>query len=198
MRMLAAMNIPANDAILLNRLRSGDEQALDELFVAWHGYLYKIAYAILHDTDAAKDAVQDVFIRIWQKRAEIDITSTLKGYLQRAAVNQCLMVLRRRKPASDPDIILVGMQDPAPSASDRLQAESLETLVQAAVEQLPEQCRLIFRLSRFEELSYNEIADLLDLSPKTVENQIGKALKSLRRTLAPWLAILLPVLPTTI
>lgn len=192
MRMLAAMNVPANDNILLDQLRTGDEQALDSLFANWHGYLYKIAYAMLRDTDAAKDAVQDVFIRIWQKRTEIEVKSTLKGYLQRAIVNQCLAVLRSRKLSSDPELALAGLPDTSPSASDRLQAESLEILVQAAVGQLPEQCRIIFRLSRFQELSHNEIADLLDLSPKTVENQIGKALRSLRQTLAPWLVLLVP------
>ncbi|MEQ1747503.1 MAG: RNA polymerase sigma-70 factor [Saprospiraceae bacterium] len=190
--MLAAMNVPANDNILLDQLRTGDEQALDSLFANWHGYLYKIAYAMLRDTDAAKDAVQDVFIRIWQKRTEIEVKSTLKGYLQRAIVNQCLAVLRSRKLSSDPELALAGLPDTSPSASDRLQAESLEILVQAAVGQLPEQCRIIFRLSRFQELSHNEIADLLDLSPKTVENQIGKALRSLRQTLAPWLVLLVP------
>lgn len=196
--MLAAMNIPANDKTLLDRLSMGDEKALDELFVAWHGYLYKIAYAMLRESDAAKDAVQDVFIRIWQKRNEIEVKSTLKGYLQRAVVNQCLMVMRRRKSASDPETVLAAVPDSAPSAADRLQAESVETLVQAAIEQLPPQCRNIFRLSRFEELSYSEIADLLDLSPKTVENQIGKALGTLRRTLAPWLAVLLPILSSSV
>ncbi|MFN0015252.1 MAG: RNA polymerase sigma factor [Saprospiraceae bacterium] len=187
------MNVPANDRILLDRLRKSDEQALDSLFADWHSYLYKIAYAMLRDSDAAKDAVQEVFIRIWQKRTEIEVKSTLKGYLQRAVVNQCLAVLRSRKPTSDPEIILAALPDSAPSAYDRLQTESLEILVQAAVGQLPEQCRIIFRLSRFEELSYNEIADLLNLSPKTVENQIGKALRSLRQKLAPWLVLLVHV-----
>lgn len=188
------MNIFETDKILLDRLRAGDEQALDQLFTSWHGYLYTIAYSMLRDTDMAKDAVQEVFIRFWQKRETIEISSTLKGYLQRAIVNQCLAVLRQKKNHTSPDEQQLRMTDPTPSAAEQLHADSLEQLVHAAIDRLPEQCRIIFRLSRFEELSYREIAEHLDLSPKTVENQIGKALRILREELSPWLSILLPLL----
>ncbi len=183
-----------NEKNLLEGLRSGDEKALDALFGQWHNYLFKIAYSMLADADGAKDAVQDVFIRIWQKRAEIEVKSTLKGYLQRSVVNQCLGVLQQRKAFSNPEDYQFLLPDAAPSAAEKLHADSLDRLVHAAIDRLPEQCRLIFRLSRFEDLSYREIAEQLELSPKTIENQIGKALRILREELAPWLALLLPVL----
>ena len=186
------MNLVTNDKTLLDQLRSGDEQALDTLFETWHGYLFKIAFSMLRDSDAAKDAVQEVFIRFWQKRAEIEVKSTLKGYLQRAIVNQCLAVLRQHKTFSNPDEQHSLLPDPAPSPSDQLHADSLQHLVNAAIDRLPNQCRVIFRLSRFEECSHREIAEQLGLSPKTIENQIGKALRILREELAPWLTMLLP------
>lgn len=192
------MNTFTEDKTLLDRLRSGDEQALDTLFETWHGYLFKIAYSMLGDTDAAKDAVQDVFIRFWQKRDEIEVKHTLKGYLQRAIVNQCLAVLRQQKNFSSPDSQQGLLPDPTPSASDHLHANLLENLIHAAIDRLPEQCRLIFRLSRFEELSHREIAEHLHLSPKTIENQIGKALRILREELAPWLPVFLALAATSV
>lgn len=183
-----------SEKALLERFRSGDEKALDTLFGQWHNYLFKIAYSMLADADGAKDAVQEVFIRIWQKRAEIEVKTTLKGYLQRAIVNQCLSVLQQRKAFSNPDEYRFLLPDNTPSVAEKLHADSLGRLVHAAIDRLPEQCRLIFRLSRFEDLSYREIAEQLELSPKTIENQIGKALRILREELAPWLPLLLPVL----
>lgn len=174
---------------VIKRLNKGDEGALDELFEAYYGYLFHIAYVIVRQTDTAKDCVQDVFVRIWQKREAIEINTTLKGYLQRAVVNECIGVLRKNKAFAQPDAQVVDM---SPSALEHLESESLERLLALAIERLPEQCRLIFRMSRIEELTYREIAENLDISPKTVENQIGKALKSLRADLAPWLPLLLP------
>jgi RNA polymerase sigma-70 factor (ECF subfamily) len=187
------MSHPTDEKNLLERLRADDERALDALFRTWHGYLFKIAFSMLGNADAAQDAVQEVFVRFWHKRHEIEVQTTLKGYLQRSIVNQCLAVLRQQKPVSALTEHQAQVPDTAPSAPDTLHADSLETLVHAAIERLPEQCRLIFRLSRFDELSRREIAEQLDISLKTVENQIGKALRILRDELAPWLSLLLPL-----
>lgn len=184
------MEVRSDEQLLLDRLRQGDEAALDQLFEHYYRYLFKIAYGTLHDTDAAKDCVQEVFLRFWQKRSEIEVKTTLKGYLQRSIVNECLGLLRKRKTYALPETH-AALPDPDHSPLQQLESESLSALVQAAIERLPEQCRLIFRLSRTEEMSYREIAEHLDLSPKTVENQIGKALKQLRADLGPWLSILL-------
>ena len=185
------MEVHTDEKHLLDRLRQGDEAALDQLFADYYRYLFKIAHATLHDTDAAKDCVQEVFLRFWQKRGEIEVKTTLKGYLQRSIVNECLGLLRKRKTFALPET-QAALPDPAHSPLQHLESDSLAALVQTAIERLPEQCRLIFRLSRTEEMTYREIAEHLDLSPKTVENQIGKAIKQLRADLGPWLSILLP------
>ncbi len=181
-----------DECSVIQRLNRGDERALDEIFDTYYGYLFHIAFAILRQTDVAKDCVQEVFVRIWQKRETLEISSTLKGYLQRAVVNECLGLIRKKQPFDIPDM---HVPDTVPSAQEHLEAENMEHLLSLAIERLPEQCRLIFRMSRMEEMSYREIAESLDLSPKTVENQIGKALKSLRADLGPWLPLLLPTIP---
>ena len=178
---------------LLDRLRQGDEKAFDQIFETYYGYLFKIAFSILPEQDAAKDCVQEVFVRIWQKSATLEVRTTLKGYLQQSIVHECLAYLRKKKNAGLPEPAAT-LPDRSHSVIEHLEMESLSTLVNAAIEKLPEQCRLIFRMSRMDEMSYREIAELLDLSPKTVENQIGRALKQLRTDLAPWLAVLLPLL----
>jgi RNA polymerase sigma-70 factor (family 1) len=179
-----------DESIVIQRLNRGDESALDEIFEAYYGYLFRIAFTILRQTDSAKDCVQDVFVRIWQKRETLEISSSLKGYLQRAVVNECLGALRKDKSFADPDIYL---PDSSPNAQQHLESENMAQLLSSAIERLPDQCKLIFRMSRIEEMTYREIAESLGLSPKTVENQIGKALKSLRADLGPWLPLVLPV-----
>jgi RNA polymerase sigma-70 factor (ECF subfamily) len=184
------METHSEEKLLLDRLRQSDETALHELFETYYRYLFKIAHSMLRDTDAAKDCVQEVFLRFWQKRTEIEVKTTLKGYLQRSIVNECLGLLRKKKNTLQFET-QTALPDPAHSPLEHLESDSLTVLVQAAIERLPEQCRLIFRLSRNEEMSYREIAEHLNLSPKTVENQIGKALKQLRADLGPWLSVFL-------
>lgn len=184
------MIYPSDEKQLLDRLRLGEEAALDALFESYYGYLFKIAYSILRDAEPAKDCVQEVFLRFWQKRETLEVTATLKGYLQRAMVNECLGYLRRQKTFSAVEEQRA-LPDPSFSPLQQLEAESLERLLKTAIELLPEQRRLIFRLSRVEGMSYREIAEQLQLSPKTVENQIGKALRQLREELSPWLGVFL-------
>ncbi|MCC6412970.1 MAG: RNA polymerase sigma-70 factor [Saprospiraceae bacterium] len=184
-----------NENQLLERLKAGEESALDQLFNTWYPYLFRIAYTMLQETDAAKDCVQEVFFRFWQKRETLEIKSTLKGYLQRSIVNECLALRRRQKGFTQPEEHTT-LPDTAASALQHLESESMESLIHEAINRLPEQCALIFRMSRLEEMSYREIAEHLDLSPKTVENQIGKALKTLREVLSPWLSVLLTAATT--
>ncbi|MBL7782429.1 MAG: RNA polymerase sigma-70 factor [Saprospiraceae bacterium] len=172
----------------LANLQRGDESALDPIFDKYYPYLYRIAFQMLLDSNMAKDMVQDVFFKLWQNRSTIIIHATLKGYLQRAIINQCISFKRTQgKVALTPQVMpyyteSIGMQE-------FLEAESMEIRVREAIERLPDQCAQVFRLSRFEEMSYQEIADHLGIAPKTVENHISKALKNLRETLKPFLSI---------
>ena len=178
------------ERVWLVYLQRDDDSALDLIFQKYYPYLYRIAHQILSDSSMAKDMVQEVLFRLWQNRATIHVNTSLKGYLQRSIINQCISFKRKQGKFSLTENHLpyvtqaIGMQE-------TLEAESLETRIRIAIDQLPEQCAIIFRLSRFEEMSYQEIARQLGISPKTVENQIGKALKILRENLKPYLGIVL-------
>lgn len=165
------------------------EQAFDTLFTDWFGKLYTYAFSVLQDASAAEEAVQSVFGKIWEKRAQLDVHTSLKAYLYGSVYHECMNALRheQRKQAHRRHA-LYGARQVVNDAHIKSEMGELEMRLKQAIEELPDQCRAIFQLSRFGELKYREIAEQLDLSVKTVEAQIAKALKHLRLKLADFLA----------
>jgi RNA polymerase sigma-70 factor (ECF subfamily) len=132
--------------------------------------------------------VQNVFYKLWEKRDQVDIQTSLKAYLYKAVYHESLNYLKHEKVKSVHQAHAVHSIDQSSDHSEnKLMQTELETKIQKALNDLPEQCRTIFQLSRFEELKYREIADTLGLSIKTVENQMGKALKIMRSKLVEFL-----------
>ena len=164
------------------------EKVFREYFVALTYYARKF----INDTDSAKEIVHQVFINIWEKREEINIDRPLRSYLYTAVHNRSLNYLRDRKRFHDEDAADPALQkefvnyDP-----DILEAQETEARVARAISRLPERCAEVFRLSRYEEKKYCEIAELMNISEKTVEVQISKALKILREELKDLLTIVL-------
>ena len=128
------------------------------------------------------------FLKFWRKREKIVITTSLKAYLRRAAVNKTLNYIRDQKVKPDGEDRLPPLESKSVSINQQLEAAELKILIDRSIDQLPKRCRLVFVLSRFEDMSYQEIADKLDISIKTVENQISKALKYLRASLGPYIS----------
>jgi RNA polymerase sigma-70 factor (ECF subfamily) len=161
------------------------EQAFEENFRTYYQGLYAYAFTILRDEAMAGEVVQEVFYRVWLKRDRLEIRSSMKGYLYRAIYNACMDQLKQTnfQPLSD----ATSDED----ADRKIAWDELQKSLQKALNQLPEQCRTIFQLSRFEGLKYQDIARHLDLSVKTVEAQMGKALRRLRVALAEFLTILI-------
>lgn len=182
------------DEELLALLREDGESAIDLIFRKYYAFLCKSVYRIIPDTQITEDLAQEVFYGLWKKREQLKINTSLKAYLKRAALNKALNYIRDQKidfrnaPAKEE---LVSKQD---SIVQELVADNLQQEIDAAIDNLPEKCRLVFVLSRFEEMSYRQIAQQLDISIKTVENQISKALKFLRIALAEHLPLGLLVL----
>lgn len=182
------MNKPVNNPSngdLLAALRNGDERALDQIFHDHYAYLCRAVYRVLPDAVMAEDLVQEVFLELWRKRAQLNISQSLRAYLRRAAINRTLNYIRDQKLVVDDEAAMpIHLSSQESNALQQLQAEELEDHLKLAIDRLPERCRLVFGLSRFEGLSNKEIATQLSVSIKTVENQMTKALKLLRSALA--------------
>ena len=148
---------------------------------------------IVKDMDDASDIVQQVFVNMWQRREEINIHTSARAYLYKMVYNASLDFLKnkkikRRHSKEAPEINNVT------AFADKAAENELEVKIEQAITKLPEQCRKIFRMSRFENLKYREIATVLNISEKTVENQMGKALKIMKETLKEYLPILFIVM----
>lgn len=175
---------------LLERLRQDDRTALRELFHQQYLAVCGAIRRLIPDQGLAEDLAQEVFIRFWEKRHQLHITSSLPGYLRRMAINEALAHLRRKKYYIEELTPQISGGEAADGEHHLLHSE-LEDQIRTAIDQLPPRCRLVFQLSRFEELTYQEIADQMEISIKTVENQMGKALRVLREQLGPYLSSLI-------
>lgn len=162
------------------------ERIFKEQFKKLHAY----AYSILQDSDEAEEAVQNVFYKLWEKKEKIPELQSVAAYLYRSVYNECMNFVKHEKVKNTYEAHAIHHGGLASSAVDNAETKELEGRIAEALSSLPEQCRTIFQMSRFEELKYREIADKLGLSVKTIENQMGKALKILRTKLADYMTIL--------
>lgn len=182
----------ASETNLLEAIREGDETAFEMIFKEYYQSLCRYANSFLSDREEAEEVVQASFIGIWEKRNTLQINTSLKAYLYQAIRNRCLNVIKHEKVKqqhAQHQVVMMPNHDEA--TADTVLSNELEKKIYLAMQALPEQCRLVFKLSRFEELKYQEIADQLNISVKTVENQIGKALKIMREQLREYLPIIL-------
>ncbi|MCK5066404.1 MAG: RNA polymerase sigma-70 factor [Bacteroidales bacterium] len=167
----------------------------EQLFRDYFPPLMAFARKILVDEDDAREVVHLVFIKLWEKRNEVDLSTSLKSYLFTSVHNRSLNVIRDRKKFSSGEVPEVaGEWD----VSAQIESMELEGKIREVIDSLPEKCREIFEMNRFEGLKYGEIASKLDISIKTVENQMSKALKILREQLGKYLTILLWLLLYTL
>ncbi len=166
------------------RLQQGDESGLRWLFDRYYKVLVADAHRILKDPDACQDMVQDAFAALWIRRKTLVIQHQVGGYLRRTVVNKTLNYLKTSKRLQFGDeAAWVDMEAEEPAGGKEDRHVALEHAVHTAIDQLPEKCRLVFVLSRFEDKSNREIAEALGISVKTVENQMTKALRVLRSIL---------------
>lgn len=182
--MAAALSPDALETRLVH-LRATDEAAFMELlFRAFYRPLGQVIQRVVQDRDATEDLLQDVFARVWQGREKLSITTTYRAYLYRAALNAALRYVERGKRQVAWDDAPAAAEPVGRAADEELHHQEATASVEAALAALPPQCRAVFMLSRYEEMSYQQIAEALEISPKTVENQMGKALRILRQQLS--------------
>ena len=172
-------------------LRRGDEAAFDAVFQQWYAPLCHYACRLADgDMDEAEDVVQQAFVKLWERRAQLEVAWSLKAYLYKAVHNASLNRLRSRKVQSKYLDFNAQQLATMHTQPDDTTPDLLERF-RRAMDSLPPQCRHVFELSRFESLKYREIADQLGISIKTVETQMGKALRVMRVQLADYLITLL-------
>ena len=164
----------------LERIRRGDAEAFEALFRALAPGLCALATRYVESRAVAEEIVQDLFFDLWSRRGELAIGQSLTSYLYVATRHRALNHVRRERQASRFRASTLRLADEIDISAPG-EAELLDALeLQEAIDALPARCRLVFTLSRYQDLSYGEIASSLGLSVKTVETQMGRALKALR------------------
>ena len=169
-----------------------DKTAFEGLFRSKYSVLCGYANTFLKDPDASEEIIQELMFNIWLNRDRFIINSSLDSYLFRAVRNSCMNLLKHMEVRDNHKAWSKARGSvPEYSPEDSLIVNELEIRIREAIDNLPPERRKVFILSRYENLSYAEIAGILEISVKTVENQMGKALKTLREGLAEYLPLLL-------
>ena len=149
------------------------------MFRTYYASLCRLVYPIVRDRDAAEDIVQDVFMKIWRNQTALDENRSVKAYLSRAAINTALHFLEKNQRTARWDDSLADRYG-ANATEEGLAYQETEQKIAHALERLPPKCKVVFSLSRFEDMSYAEIAQHLAISVKAVEKHMGKALQIMR------------------
>jgi RNA polymerase sigma-70 factor, ECF subfamily len=164
----------------------GNQKSFRDFFDSHYSLVYRRLFSLLGDSQVSEELCQDIFVSLWQRRFELLTVENWTSYLLKSATFKAIDYRRKRKDILrftedlEAEGIIAEVEDPK---DEDMQLELLEKEIEA----LPDRCQVIFKLSRYEQMSYADIAKTLDISPKTVENQIGKALKILRKNILPQL-----------
>ena len=180
------MNLPIQQ--LLQKIQFLDDQtSFKQLYQLLFFKLYQFAYSFVQSKESAEEVVNDVFLGVWQKRKTLDTINNINVYLYVAVKNASLNSLRKKKlnvPLSLNDLAVHHLRVTANPESMMITRE-LESSIRKAIEQLPPKCKIIFKMIKYDGLSYKEVAAILGISVKTVDTQLYIALKKLTHIIQP-------------
>jgi len=173
--------IDNQDLKLFNKISEGNELAFNTIFEKYYSDLCDFSVLIVKNKESAEEIVADLFANIWIKRKDIVVDTSLKGYLMRSTKNRTISYMRKKKMevVSIDDIIsteVISEYNPEKTLISQESDASIDNILSF----IPEKSRLVFKMHRFENFKYREIAEILDISQKTVEKHMGKALRILR------------------
>lgn len=170
-----------SDSEIIERIREGDLKLFEDIFRAYYKQLCIFANRYLNSIDSAEEVVQDIFYQVWKKRNELTIKSSLKSYLFTSVKNNCLQQIRVHKlDLKYENYYKMHYSNESRDPAEELRAKELSETISKALNTLPVKCRQVFEMSRYDGLKYHEIAEKLSISVKTVEANMGKALKHFR------------------
>ena len=186
------------ERLQIEKIRLGDHEAFKKLFFDYYPKLIWFVNRYVKSNDIADDLVKELFIELWNRQERVVIHSSLNAYLYASVRNRALNYLKsadarwnqsKIQNIEDEELVLVDTRGENPSKI--LETKELESAIKEAVESLPGRCKLVFTLHRDDGLTYSEIAQVMEISPKTVENQMTRALRLLRSKLVPFLPFFL-------
>jgi len=169
----------------------GDKDSFQVLFKSNFKRLHSYAYGLLQNSEDAEEMVQQVFFKLWERYASLEIMGSLDAYLYRAVHNECINHLKHQKIKNKHRSLVTYInQNEMGVEAKEVETKELKMQIAGALNELPGQCRTVFQLSRFGDLKYKEIAEQMNISIKTVENHMGKAFKLMRMKLAEFLVFI--------
>lgn len=164
-------------------MAADDPSAMQEVFHQNYSQVYQNIFRVVRQSELSKDLAQEVFIKMWNKRSSLQIRHTLRGYLSTMAYHEAIGYMRKKKNQLEVEIEEIPVQGDPYDGQYLAEESELKERIGRVLDSLPERCRAVFVLSRYEGKSYREISEILEISEKTVENQISKALSIFRNNL---------------
>jgi len=175
-----------NQDFILHKLKAGDEDSFNFIFSNYYRGMVLFAMDYIPDQDKAEEIVQGIFVKLWEDREKIEIKNSLKSYIFKTVQNKCLDNIKHNNIRIKVEGDIFASASSQTAENDFLSFD-LHEKVEFSINNLPETVKKIFKMSRFENKKYREIADTLNISIKTVEANIGKALSILRQDLKDWI-----------
>ncbi|MDN5284696.1 MAG: polymerase sigma-70 factor [Mucilaginibacter sp.] len=176
---------------IVSLLPLGDEPSFERVYKHFFKPLHVYALNLLKDEDEAAGVVQSIFLRLWERENKLEFSGSVRAYLYGAVSHECLNYLRNENMKINHQEPIVDQMKYQNKIVAGMELIELKGKLQYAINDLPEGCRAIFQLSRFEQLKYEEIADYLHISIKTVEGQMGRALRMLMLKLVDYLPMII-------
>ena len=173
-----------DEARWVKKLKSDDSHALEFLFKEYCQPLINFSRRIVIETETAENIVQDVFLKVWENRKSLKLGTSIKSYLFTITRNESLKYQRHQTVVRESDEAVRDLHSSVETPDEQFNQSEIESHIHKAINLLPDKRRKIFMMNRFDDLTYREIAEVLNISIKTVETQMGRALKHLRENLS--------------
>jgi RNA polymerase sigma-70 factor (family 1) len=176
------------EQLLIEKLKSGDPNSFSDIFSIYYKDLFFFAYSFIREVCDAEDIVQDTFVKLWEDHEKLNVTVSLKSILLKTIQNKCIDWHRHKRIINNHSSYIINNAPLYEYDTDNyLLRSELESVIEKALARLPEKVREAYKLNRFEGLKYQEIAAKLNVSNRTVEVRISKALEFLRKSLVNFL-----------